>query len=127
MTEGSCTHTGHGNEHRFGLRDSCTVSPRYRCSVSLCSNMQCISRVNQDPGLLKRASKLNFSATMQLPAQITMVEINLTPPFSQGDRAFQNNAHIFVRLVFVNFSTSTVPIDTKIGRHCQWASTMLSK
>ena len=30
-----------------------------------------------------------------------------------------------MRSVIVNFSTSTVPIDTNFDRHCQWAPTML--
>ena len=33
--------------------------------------------------------------------------------------------HFFVQYVFINVSTNTAPRDTKLGRRCQWAPTML--
>ena len=59
----------HRTERRFGLRDLCTVSTRYRRAVPLCTTVHCFLRLTQDSGPLERSSELNFSAMMQQSTQ----------------------------------------------------------
>ena len=99
-----------------------------------CSNMHCFSCVNQDTSPRWKALKLVFFGNDATIAtgynggqQLGSIFSLRFSGYLRNPRKINLFAPLFVQYVFVNFSTDTKPIDTKINRHCQWAPTMLVK
>ena len=72
-------------------------------------------RSNNAPTSTNYDGGLQFVATFWLRCSGTSKEIRKICLF----------APLFEQYVFVNFSTNTAPISTKLARRCQWAPTML--